>query len=105
MAEIDISYENIQQAATILTNAEADIAPQIKNMQTQVDNLLTPDGGLWMSQTSPAIQAQYDQFNTSAVQCCQAITSFANMFTSLVNNLQSMDTRMAYNITNPSSSS
>ena len=104
MAEIDISYENITQAATVLTNAESDIAPRIQNMQTQVDNLLTPDGGLWMSQTSPAIQAQYDQFNSSAVQCCSAITSFANMFKSLVSNLQSMDQKMAYNITNPSSS-
>ena len=33
-----------------------------------------------------------------------AITSFASMFSSLVKNLQSMDTSLAYNVAHPSGS-
>ena len=104
MADIDISYETIQTVAGLLNSAESNIAPQITNLHNQVDGLLQQDGGLWMSQTSPAIQAQYEQFNTAAVQCCTAITNFANMFSTLVTNLQSMDTSMAYSINHPTSS-
>lgn len=105
MADIDINYETIQTVAGLLSSAESNISPQISNLHTQVDNLLQQDGGLWMSQTSPAIQAQYEQFNTAAVQCCSAITSFSQMFNNLVTNLQSMDGSMAYSIAHPSSSS
>jgi hypothetical protein len=106
MPDIDINYDSITQVASLLSNAELNISPQISNLHTQVDALLSPDttGGLWMSQTSPAIQAQYEQFNTAAVQCCQAITSFSQMFNTLVTNLQSMDGSMAYNVSHPTSS-
>ena len=104
MADIDIDYDTIATVSGILNNAEANISPQVANMHTQVDNMLMQDGGLWMSQTSPAIQQQYEQFNSAAIQCCNAITSFANMFTNLVQNLQSMDGKMASSINNPTSS-
>ena len=104
MADIDIDYDTINGVSGLLNSAEANISPQISNLHTQVDNMLMQDGGLWMSQTSPAIQQQYEQFNSAAIQCCNAINSFANMFSSLVKNLQSMDGTMANNINNPSSS-
>ena len=106
MPDIDINYEAITQVSSLLQNAEQNISPQISNLHAQVDSLLSPDstGGLWMSQTSPAIQAQYEQFNTAAVQCCQAISSFSQMFSNLVTNLQSMDGSMAYSISHPTSS-
>jgi hypothetical protein len=104
MADIDIEYESITGVAQLLLNAQTDITPSISNLATQVDNLLQQDGGLWMSQTSPAIQLQYNTFNTAAQQCCAAIGEFYTMFTTLVQNLTSMDQNMAYSIAHPSSS-
>jgi hypothetical protein len=102
MADIEIDYGTISTVSGLLSSAETDINSRIVILLGQVTSLLTePDGGLWMSQTSPAIQAQYDLFNSSAINCCAAITSFANMFSTLVLNLQSMDLNMAKNITTP----
>lgn len=103
--DIGIHYENITTASTLLnTAANYTIAPEIQKLYTSVHNLLQNGGGLYMIQTSPAIQAQYDQFNSSAQQCVEAIKSFAKMFSDLAANLQSMDSKLAYNITHPSSS-
>jgi len=105
MANIDINYDEITTVASLLnTAANETIAPELATLHTTVDNLLKEGGGLYMIQTSPAIYAQYEQFNSSATQCVTAITSFAGMFNALVKNLQSMDTQLAYNIAHPSSS-
>lgn len=103
MADIDIDYDTVTGVSSLLNSAEANISPQISNLHTTVDNMLMQDGGLWMNSTSPAIQQQYENFNSAAIQCCNAISSFANMFSTLVANLQSMDGKMASSINNPSS--
>jgi len=105
MADIDIDYGTINSVAGLLSSAESNINPQITTMYNQVDGLLQADGGLWMSQTSPAIWGQYEQFNSAAQNCMAAITNFAGMFSTLVKNMTSMDGKMAYSINNPSSSS
>jgi hypothetical protein len=103
--DIDINYDDISQAAALLNNAANNtISPELTTLYNKVDSLLKDGGGLYMMQTSPAIWSQYEQFNTSAVQCVQAINSFASMFNSLVSNLQSMDGKLAYNVLHPSSS-
>lgn len=104
-ANIDINYDTITSVASQLnTAANETIAPALATLHTNVDNLLQQGGGLYMVQTSPAINAQYEQFNSSATQCVNAIQSFATMFNTLVTNMQSMDSSLAYNIAHPSSS-
>lgn len=105
MSEIDVDYEVTNAIANALNAAVININPQIVQMATAVTNLLAPDGGLNMQNTSPQIAAQYNQFNTSAMQCTQAIGQFAAMFNGLVSSLQSMDANMAYQIAHPAPSS
>jgi hypothetical protein len=103
--DIGINYDDITTAAGLLNTAANDtIAPELTTLYNSVHTLLQNGGGLYMIQTSPAIQTQYDQFNSSALQCVDAIRSFAKMFNDLVANLQSMDGKLAYTITHPSSS-
>lgn len=104
MADIAVEYDSMLTVAGILTGAENNIAPQLATLHTQVDGLLTQDGGLWLNSSSPAIQQQYETFNSQAVNCVSSIGSFANMFQTLVGNLQSMDASLANNINHPSSS-
>lgn len=103
MPEMNIDYETTLNVATALNNAEAVIVPQINMMHNQVDALLGPEGGFYMQHSSPAIQAQYETFNSNAMALCSNITSFAGMFQSLVTSLQSMDTGITNKITNPGS--
>jgi len=83
--DIGINYDDITTASGLLTTAANDtIAPELTTLYNSVHNLLQNGGGLYMIQTSPAIQAQYEQFNSSALQCVEAIKSFAKMFSDLV---------------------
>jgi hypothetical protein len=104
MPEFDIDYDAINEMAVTLTNAQNTINPMISNLQSQASSLLQPDGGLYLSQTSPAIAAQYASFNSAATQCTEAIGSFASLFNGLVQSLQSMDGTMAYSVAHPSGS-
>ena len=100
-SDISIDYSIISAVATKLSNAALEIGPQITDLYKSVDGLLTQDGGLWMEQTSSAIQTVYTTFNTSAGNFVTNLTSFSKMFSDFVSNLQNMDTQYAQSITNP----
>jgi len=104
MADLAVEYDSILTVSGLLKGAETSIAPQISALHSQVDALLTQDGGLWLNSSSPAMQQQYETFNTQAQNCVDSIGSFATMFQQLAASLQSMDTSMAYSINHPSSS-
>lgn len=98
MADINVDYQAISTVAGLLNSAESNITPQISNMYTQVDNLLTEAGGLWLDKATPAILQVYGDFNSSAQQVCSAIGNFATTFQTLVSNFQSMDQNLSISI-------
>jgi uncharacterized protein YukE len=103
MANINIDYESMKLASQELLGAQEIISPQITSLYTEVDALLTQDGGLWMKQTSPAFQESYQKLNTSAIAVVNAIQSFSDMFASLITNLSQMDGAYAFQLNNPTS--
>jgi uncharacterized protein YukE len=104
MADVDIDYGTIQTVSTALNNAVTNIVPELQSLQSQVDGLLSQDGGLWMNATSPALQNAYHTFNTSLTQAVNGITNFSQQFTGIAGQMKSMDSQMANSINNPSSS-
>jgi uncharacterized protein YukE len=101
MADVSIDYQTIASVAAILNNAVANIIPQLQALKSQVDGLLTQDGGLWLDKSSPALQASYKTFNDSLTQAVNGISNFAQQFTQIAGQLQNLDTNMANNINNP----
>ena len=104
MADVEIDYGTIQTVTGALNNAVTTIVPELQGLQSQVDGLLSQDGGLWMNATSPALQNAYHTFNTSLTQAVNGITNFAQQFTSIAGQMNNMDTQMANSINNPSGS-
>jgi len=95
MADVSLDYGTIQSVASALNNAVATIVPELQGLQSQVDGLLSADGGLWMRATSPALQNAYHQFNTTLTQAVQSINEFATQFNQIASQMQQMDSTMA----------
>lgn len=95
---INVEYDAISTAATALQIANADIAPRIVTLQGQVAALLTPDGGMWMDFTSPAIQEQYTNFNYQATNIVANMLSFGQLLNQLAQSLFGMDFQTATQI-------
>ena len=95
MADIAIDYTEIQQCSATLTSAVQNIVPQLQNLQSRVNQLLSPDGGLYMVNTSPALQNAYQKFNTQVTQAVNAIDEFAKQFNSIASGMKSTDVNMA----------
>jgi uncharacterized protein YukE len=101
MADVELDYGTIQTVSTTLNNAVATIVPELQQLQSQVDGLLSQDGGLWMNATSPALQNAYHTFNASLTQAVNGINNFSQQFTSIAGQMKNMDTSMANSINNP----
>jgi uncharacterized protein YukE len=93
--DIALSYGQISGVSGALNNAVAEIVPQLTSLQNQVHTLLSPEGGLWMDATSPALTQSYDQFNTSLTSAVHNITEFANQFNQIATQMKNMDSQMA----------
>jgi hypothetical protein len=102
---INVEYDAISAAATALQIANADIGPRIVTLQGQVDTLLTPDGGMWMDFTSPAISEQYNNFNYQASQIVANMLSFGQLLNQLAQSLAGMDFQTASQIDSAASDS
>jgi hypothetical protein len=103
MVDVAIDYATIQTVCGALNNAVTNIVPELTSLQTQVDGLLQQDGGLWLSQTSPALQTSYHTFSSSLTNPVNGITNFAQQFSSIGSQMKDMDTQMANSVKNPTS--
>jgi len=101
MADIRLDYQTIHTVSTKLNAAEQNISPQLADLHTQVDGLLTEDGGLYMKATSPALQSTYEQFNTNVMLAMNSINNFADMFRGIATSTQEYDSNSANQILHP----
>jgi len=95
MPDIEIDYESITTLNGILAKAMSTTVPKLTALKTTVENLLGPDGGLWMDQTSPLLKAQYDSFSTQLVTAIDSISSFQNFFSQISTQMSDMDSTFA----------
>ena len=93
---IDIDSDAIKIATATLDKAVGDIPARLTLLLNSVNGLLgTAEGGLFLSQSSPAFQHAYQQFNTSLNQAVAGIGSFSQQFTSIANSVMGMDESIA----------
>ncbi|MCK9894403.1 WXG100 family type VII secretion target [Frankia sp. AgB32] len=95
MAEIDVDYGQVRAVAGRLTSEGSEIQSTLTLLQSRVTELLTSSGGLWMTQSSPVMSAQYAEFNASLTAAIQNIGKFAESFNMISQNLQTMDASLA----------
>jgi uncharacterized protein YukE len=99
MANVDVDSDQIQAACSTLNAAVGDIPTELTTLLNSVNSLLdTPEGGLWLSQTSPAFQSAYQQFTVSLNQAVAGIGSFSQQFTNIASQIIAMDAAIAKSV-------
>lgn len=101
---IELDYSQVTSANTTLDNiANEQVIPQITTLNTTVANLLAPDGGLYLENTSPALYTKWDEFHTALVNGVGEINTFIQQFNNIVTSMQQFDTQSATSISTSSS--
>ncbi|WP_331737560.1 WXG100 family type VII secretion target [Streptomyces sp. NBC_00019] len=93
---VQLQYGQIDTVSTRLQHAVTTINPQLMDLKAAVDNLL--NDGLWLQQTSPAMQNAYTQFTGQLTSIVTKIEDFAKQFTAIKTQIDDMDRTMAAQI-------
>lgn len=89
--DIDVDNARVAEVATYLGARKGHILDQLNGLHVAVTNLLTLDGGLFLTRTSPTLQGGFTEFNGQLTSAISAIQNFADIFTQTVVNLDNMD--------------
>ncbi|KPI11136.1 hypothetical protein OK074_2963 [Actinobacteria bacterium OK074] len=80
-------------AGKLKTAVSGTLVPELQRLQTSVDNLLAD--GLLLAQTSPKLQASYQEFTTSITTFVNNINNFADQFQSIAGAVLDLDSNIA----------
>lgn len=89
-ANISLSYTEIERVAGLLdTSVDHTLVPRMDEAKLEVDNLL--DTALVLTETSPALQAQYEKFTVSLKEATDSIKGYAEQFRKIMESVKGMD--------------
>ena len=86
---INLEYGKIEEVSGLLSNANAQIVPQISNLRTRVNTLV--EDGMVFKTSSDTIRNLYNTFDSSLQDAVQGIKEFSLMFDSIEQNAKDFD--------------
>ena len=86
---INLEYGKIEEVSGLLSNANAQIVPQINNLRTRVNTLV--EDGMVFKTSSDNIRNLYNTFDSSLQDAVQGIKEFSLMFDSIEQNAKDFD--------------
>lgn len=98
VADIKVDFAQARSACNAFIAKKEDVKGVLTALRTDVQRLLTTDGGLFLRQSSPAFDNSYSQFNANMLKTIENIESFAKSWTDIVNQLEKMDGQMKSSI-------
>ncbi|MBF4580272.1 MULTISPECIES: WXG100 family type VII secretion target [unclassified Frigoribacterium] len=93
MPNLNVTYGDMRDAATRLTNGEADIESKLRELKAQVDSLIS--GGYVTDQSSVAFGASYQEFNDGATKTIQGLEGMSSYLNSAAEALEQTDSELA----------
>lgn len=100
-ANIKLTYSEITTVCNTLdTSVDQTLVPRMTDAKAEVDTLLTTN--LVMTKASPALQTQYEKFNTALTQAAESIKGYATQFRQIMESVQNMDKEIADNVNSQS---
>ncbi|WEH41277.1 hypothetical protein OG233_18050 [Streptomyces sp. NBC_01218] len=94
VANIRLSYAEIDRVAGVLnTSVDVTLVPRMTEAKKEVDSLLSTF--LVLEKSSPALQQQYEKFNTALTQATESIKGYAKQFQAIKESVQGMDADLA----------
>jgi WXG100 family type VII secretion target len=89
MADMNVTYEEMEQAATRLETGESDMNTKLTELQTFIQNLVT--NGFVTDTASVSFEQAYNEFTTSTRTGLQALTSMGTYLRTASTRLKETD--------------
>lgn len=96
MANINVSYSEIEQAATQLGTGRDEITEKLRLLQSQINNLVA--SGFVTDQASGKFNAAYNDYTVSANTVVQKLTEIQSFLTQTATAMRDMDSQLAAKI-------
>ena len=97
MADTNISYAEIQAAATQLTTGESQINETLISLQSVIENLIS--SGFTTDTASGAFESAYQEFTAGVRSVVSGLTEMSSFLNSVASSYQEMDQSIASKIT------
>jgi len=96
MANMSVTYQDLQDAAVRLRTGQEDITSRLSELKAFIDSLVS--GGFVTDQASVAFQEKYTQFTTGSTQTISALEGLSSFLTQTASVLSEVDTGLASSI-------
>lgn len=98
MANMNVTYADMQNEASGLRNGQQEIINQLNSLRNRINNLVT--NGFVTDSASGAFQQMYDNFNNGAQQTINALDQIARTLEGMAQTLQETDQALARQVGN-----
>ncbi|ROS76739.1 WXG100 family type VII secretion target [Cellulomonas sp. PhB143] len=96
MANVNVTFDEMNSAADRLTAGQQQVTDLLHDLKAQVDNLV--NGGFVTDQASGAFQTSYEQFTHGTVQAVNGIEGMATFLKQAAQTLGDVDSQLAQGI-------
>lgn len=96
MANINVSYGEMEQVASQLSLGREEIALRLRGMQTQISSLVA--SGFVTDQASAKFEGAYSEYTMSANTVIDKLTEIQSFLTQTANAMREMDAQIAAKI-------
>ncbi len=93
MANVSVTYQEMQQQASKLNNGRADIESKLSELQAQVNNLVS--GGFVTDTASGQFQASFESFKKGATEVISGLDGMADYLNKAATTFQEADQQLA----------
>jgi WXG100 family type VII secretion target len=93
MADLNVTYAEMESAATNLSNGKADIEGRLTQLKSSIDNLV--QSGYVTGKSSPAFQAAYDEFNTGVLKTIEGLEGMSQFLKAAAQAMSDTDQQLA----------
>ena len=93
MANVNVTYQQLQDQATKLANARTEIEGQLSALKSQVDSLVAE--GFVTDTASKSFQSSYDEFTRGAKDTIDGLDGMAKYLNTAAQTFQDADTQLA----------
>jgi WXG100 family type VII secretion target len=93
MANMNVTYADMRDAATRLRNGQADLEAKLQELRGLVEGLVA--GGYVTDRSSKAFDASHHEFNTGALQVVGGIEGMSAFLDAAAQTLEDADTQLA----------
>ncbi|WP_125777328.1 WXG100 family type VII secretion target [Antribacter gilvus] len=93
MANINVTYADMQDAAKRITAGQAEMETKLRELKNLVDQLV--NGGYVTDKSSVAFNSAYGEFNTGATQCIGGLEGISQYLDAAAEALRGTDEELA----------